>query len=100
MRVRFLDVAAAEFDGAVAYYDAAKAGLGDDFRNEVAHGLSRMKRHPLAWRAMGPDLRRYRLRRFPYGLIYHVLEDELLVVAVAHLHRRPGYWRDRVGQAS
>jgi hypothetical protein len=34
-------------------------------------------------------------RRFPYGVVYQILESEILVVAITHLHRRPGYWRDR-----
>lgn len=100
MQVRFLEVAAAEFDDAVAYYEAARGGLGEDFRLEVASGLQRIQRHPLAWRTVGPELRRYRLRRFPYGVIYHLESEAILVVAVAHLHRRPGYWRDRIAGKS
>ena len=41
-------------------------------------------------------MRRCRLSRFPYGLIYAVEGANMLVLAVAHLHRDPGYWRDRV----
>ena len=39
--------------------------------------------------------RRKLLRRFPFQLIYEVTAEEVLLVAVAHLRRRPGYWRDR-----
>jgi mRNA-degrading endonuclease RelE of RelBE toxin-antitoxin system len=41
-------------------------------------------------------VRRCRLRRFPYGLIYAIDEGDILIVAVAHTHRRPDYWRDRM----
>jgi len=44
---------------------------------------------------MGKNTRRCRTKRFPYGLIYRCKGDEILIVAVAHLHRRPGYWHDR-----
>jgi mRNA-degrading endonuclease RelE of RelBE toxin-antitoxin system len=37
-----------------------------------------------------------RLSRFPYGLIYTIDNGDILVLAVAHLHRRPDYWRDRL----
>ena len=51
-------------------------------------------RHPLA-----EGIRRYRLSRFPYGLIYTINNDDILVLAVAHLHRlRPDYWRDRLNR--
>jgi mRNA-degrading endonuclease RelE of RelBE toxin-antitoxin system len=41
-------------------------------------------------------VRRCRLRRFPYGLIYAIDRGDILIVAVAHAHRRPDYWRDRM----
>ncbi|CAN5490471.1 hypothetical protein BH10PSE6_BH10PSE6_28480 [soil metagenome] len=44
----------------------------------------------------GRSIRRCRLSRFPYGLIYTIDKYDVLVLAVAHLHRRPDYWRDRL----
>jgi len=41
-------------------------------------------------------MRRCLLRRFPYGLIYHEELGDILIVAMAHLHRQPEYWRDRL----
>ena len=41
-------------------------------------------------------MRRRMLNRFPYGLLYAVEADRIIVVAVMHLHRRPGYWKDRL----
>ena len=37
-------------------------------------------------------------RRYPYGVIYTCVGRDVLVLAIAHLHRRPGYWRDRLGE--
>jgi len=45
---------------------------------------------------LGEGVRRCRLRRFPYGLIYHADEVGVLLIAVAHTHRRPGYWSERL----
>ncbi len=97
--VRFLDVAQGELDEAVAYYDAETAGLGDQFLLEVMGALDRVRSYPEAWPAFGQSARRCLTRRFPYGIVYQVLPQELLVVAVAHLHREPGYWRRRIEQA-
>ena len=93
--VRFLDVAQAELDEAVAYYDAESAGQGDQFLMEVLATLDRIGGYPEAWPSFGQDVRRCLTRRFPYGIVYQVLATGILVVAVAHLHREPGYWRKR-----
>lgn len=97
-QVRFLDVAQRELDEAIAYYDAETAGLGGQFLLEVLGALDRIRSYPEAWAALGRSARRCLTRRFPYGIVYHVLPGEILVVAVAHLHREPGYWRRRVDQ--
>jgi len=41
-------------------------------------------------------VRLFRLERFPYQLVHIVDDGELIVLAVAHLHREPDYWRDRL----
>ena len=96
MTVRFLEVAQQELDEAIAYYDGQAPGLGDAFLLEVLASIDRIGRFPKAWHPLGENTRRCRLRRFPYGLIYHKANGEILIVAVAHSHRRPDYWRNRV----
>jgi toxin ParE2 len=94
--VRFLPEAAGELDEAVAYYNAQKAGLGSDFAVEVRDGLARVQQYPKGWQSLSGRIRRYRLQRFPYGLVYAPLAAEIVVVAVMHLHRKPGYWKGRL----
>jgi hypothetical protein len=96
VNVRFLEIARAELDEAVAYYNGQVAGLGDAFLIEAVAAIERIRQFPDAWHPLGESLRRCRLRRFPYGLIYHADGSGVLVIAVAHTHRRPGYWRDRL----
>lgn len=96
MDIRFLDVAQEEFDEAVEYYNAQAPGLGDEFLLEVLSTLERVRQFPNAWHPYTENSRRCQTRRFPYGVAYQILESEILVVAVAHLHRRPGYWFDRI----
>ena len=96
MTVRFLEVAQRELDEAIAYYNSQVPGLGDAYLVESVATIERIRRFPEAWQPLGEQVRRCRLRRFPYGLIYTVDEGDILVVAVAHTHRRPGYWRDRL----
>ena len=95
MTVRLLDVAQQELDEAIAYYNGESPGLGDAFLLDTVAAIDRIRRFPEAWHPLGNEIRRCRLRRFPYGLIYSKDEDGILVLAVAHTHREPGYWRDR-----
>jgi hypothetical protein len=87
--------AAAELAEAVAYYDGLVSGLGSEFAAEIRDGIRRIEEHPKAWPLMGDDIRRYRLNRFPYGLVYMVYQSEIVVLAVMHLHRQPCYWKER-----
>jgi hypothetical protein len=96
MEIRFLEVAQFELDEAIEYYNGQRVGLGDEFLLEVLGALERMKNYPEAWHPFSVRTRRCQTRRFPYGIIYHQIAGEILVVAVAHLHREPGYWRERI----
>ena len=96
MRVRILPEAQAEIEDAAEWYEQARRGLATEFLREIDAGLERVVESPKAWHALSSRLRRYRLDRFPYGIIYQLRKEEILVIAVAHLHRRPDYWRHRL----
>ncbi|MFZ4525565.1 MAG: type II toxin-antitoxin system RelE/ParE family toxin [Chlorobium sp.] len=94
--VRFLRVAQAELDAAIEYYNGEQSGLGNVFLLEVLHVLNRIVTHPQAWHPCTRSTRRCMLHRFPYGVLYQIRQQEILVVAVANLHRNPDYWIDRL----
>jgi len=96
VNVRVLEVAQQELDEAISYYNGQVAGLGDAFLLEVVAAIERIRRFPEGWHPLSEHVRRCRLRRFPYGLIYQPDKNEIIIVAVAHSHRRPSYWRDRL----
>jgi hypothetical protein len=98
VRVRVIEEAEAELDHAVAHYNELLAGLGTEFAANARDGLSHIEKFPDAWQLLGQRVRRYRLSRFPYGLVYARLESEIVVVAVMHLHREPEYWRERLAR--
>jgi len=95
MKLRFSRAAETDLAEAAAYYDEQFDGLGARLLDEVEAALGRITAFPEAWQALSENTRRCRLQRFPYGVIYRVKGDEVLVLAVAHLHREPGYWRER-----
>ena len=96
MTVRFLAVAQAELHDAIGWYNGQAPQLGGAFLVEIVKSLRLVERHPAAWQKLAPSIHRCRLARFPYGVIYTLDGSDILVLAVAHLHRAPNYWRDRV----
>lgn len=96
MKVLFLKQAQAETDDAVAWYSSQSQGLGTYFLDEIDRAIRRIKTFPLASPEIETGLRRCLLSRFPYGIIYGVDSGLIIVVAVAHLHREPRYWTERL----
>ena len=93
--VEFHSEAEAEFIAAAQYYESQAANLGLDFISAVEHTYQRLKTFPESGHPFGLRLRRVLVPGFPYGLLYRADPDRVLIVAVAHLRRRPGYWRNR-----
>jgi len=91
----FAKAAEVELDEVVTYYNLEKPGLGDDFSAEVEEAIRQVVEHPQRWALILHDKRRYHLKRFPYGLVYKIGSDRIFFLAVMHLKRRPGYWKDR-----
>ncbi len=96
MIVRLSRAAYLELREAREYYEHEQSGLGQRFLDDVEHARERILQLPLGWHPLSPNLRRCRLRHFPYGLIYRVHRDVIEIIAVAHLHRAPEYWRNRI----
>ena len=96
MRFHFHPRAEAEFDETVRYYEGCQAGLGLEFAEEVYAAIARISEYPEAWSEMSRNTRRCLVNRFPYGVIFQVKGDRLRIVAIANLHRRPDYWKNRV----
>jgi len=96
MKIAFLEVAQTELDDAIQYYNYEVNGLGDEFLTEVLKALRRISEFPEAWHPCSKRTRRFQTRRFPYGIIYQIRSQSILVIAIAHLHRNPEYWMDRL----
>ena len=96
MKVEFLDPAESEFIEAIGYYNGESEGLGYEFATEVNRTIGRIREYPNAWAQLSKRTRRCRTNRFPYGVIYQVRSDTILIVAIMHLHRDPESWKDRL----
>jgi toxin ParE2 len=96
MRIRFLEAAQQEVDDAVAWYDEREKEVGRDFLDELDRAIRRIKSFPLASTEIEPGIRRCLLARFPYGRIYGIEQELIIVIAVSQLHREPRYWIERL----
>jgi len=98
MRVIFSTLAKQELEDAARYYELEQEGLGRRFRAEVKRAARRIARYPRAWSIERGDIRKCSLYKFPYKLLYSIEQDHIFIVAVAHQHRRPDYWVDRIDE--
>jgi plasmid stabilization system protein ParE len=96
MRFYFHPDAEAEFDRAVEYYEQFQPGLGLEFAEEVYAAIARIIQYPDAWSALSKNSRRCLVSRFPYGVIYQIKSRSPRIIAVAHLNRAAGYWKERL----
>ncbi len=96
INVKFLTPAEAEFFDAISYYNIQSEGLGYEFAAEVKRTIGRIIQYPEAWTKLSKRTRRCRTNKFPYGVIYKVKEETLLIVAVMHLSREPQNWKSRL----
>jgi plasmid stabilization system protein ParE len=85
-----------ELEEAAFFYDSQVSGLGKDFVSNVEVAMEGIQRHPAAWPTVRPAIRRKRVARFPYALVYREYPAMIVVLAVMHLHRKPDYWTDRL----
>ena len=95
MELRFDTAARQELDAAHQWYEAQQPGLGFRYVREVENCSRLILRFPLAAPEITYGIRRVMVPRFPYGLLYRVHGETVYVLAVMHLHRRPGYWQGR-----
>jgi plasmid stabilization system protein ParE len=94
MKYRFTPEARVDLLAAADFYDMRKEGLGAEFAVDVGLALARVLEAPERWPEIERGVRRYRLDRFPYAVIYRISSGSMVdIIAVFDLRREPGSWR-------
>jgi toxin ParE1/3/4 len=96
MNYTFHPHAEKELEEIEGYYDSTRKELGNQFRNEMRTTLSRILEFPNAWPSLIAPVRRCRINRFPYEIVYQLKTGEVYVLAVRHERREPNYWMYRL----
>jgi plasmid stabilization system protein ParE len=91
----FNELAAAELNDAIRYYEHEQIGLGAAFLAEVRRCSAAILEYPEAGPVVQGTIRRWLCDKFPYALLYEPRPDQIRVLAVMHLKRRPNYWVGR-----
>ena len=94
---RFLLPAEIEMLEAAVHYGTQVEGLGTAFLASVESAVQDIAERPGAWPPVGNGIRKRQVYRFPYAVLYRIDPLEIVIVAVMHQRRRPGYWLARVG---
>lgn len=95
MRYEFHPEALAEYGHAARYYADCQEGLELRSMAAVEHAIDQILAAPERWRILEEDIRRCLTRVFPYAVLCTVEADFVLILAVMHCHREPGYWQHR-----
>ncbi len=93
--VNFQSEASAEIEATVEFYESRLEDLGIRFLSAVESGIERIAAFPESGSRVDEGIRKVTVAGFPYSIIYRNLEGNILILAVAHHYRLPGYWLNR-----
>lgn len=92
----FHQEAGAEFMEALQHYAGISPELGNRYYDEIHRLIAEACQSPGTFRFIRKPARRHFTHDFPYGIIYVGQSDNIWILAVMHLHRKPGYWTHRL----
>ena len=95
-RIVFHKAAVAEYEAALNWYLERSPFAAANFANEVNLAIDRIAAAPQRWPTANYGTRKFSLVRFPFIVFYREASSVIQVVAIAHGHRRPNYWQDRI----
>jgi toxin ParE1/3/4 len=94
-RVRLHPEAENEMIEAAAYYEAQQTDLGKRFLAAIQDAANSILINPRLYPVVDLDVRRCLTKVFPFGVLFRIEPDEIVIVAVMHLARHPDYWKRR-----
>lgn len=96
MKYVFHPAALTEYSEAVEFYAERRVEIAQTFINAVENTIFKIVEFPTRWPVIDEDIRRCLMGKFPYGILYTIEDNFILILAVMHCSREPGYWKDRV----
>lgn len=94
--VQFHEAATVDYEAAFDWYLERSELVAARFAAELDRAIALISEAPQRWPHGVHQTRRFLLQRFPFYIVYRDLPSVILVLAVAHGHRRPSYWKQRL----
>lgn len=95
-RIEFHEAASLELEAAFDWYLERSEPAAARFAAEIDEALASIAQAPQRWPQSNLGTSKFVLRRFPFVVFYRELALSIQIVAIAHGHRRPGYWKNRL----
>jgi plasmid stabilization system protein ParE len=94
--VSFHEAASAEFEAAFEWSYLRSDFVASKFAEEMSQAIEMISDAPNRWPTAHPGTRKFVLQRFPFAIYYRETPSGVQVLAIAHGHRKPGYWKNRL----
>ena len=94
--LEFHPEAEAEYLTSLDWYRGRSLNAATNLEREFLQAINKIESAPQRWPRYVLTSQRNVLHRFPFSIVYRAFPTRILVVAVAHAHRRPGYWAGRI----
>jgi len=88
MKVEYHPLTVSDLNNAIAYYNQLRAGLGAEFRSEVYAAIARARANPFQYAIVEHGIRRCFAHRFPYSVLFRLINEEAIRILVIRHHRR------------
>lgn len=96
MNIILLPPSDKELDDAFEYYNDQEISLGNSFYNEFMRAVDLIQAFPITWKKVGRHTHKINIKRFPYLLLYVIDGNNILITCMAHQHRSPTYYIERI----
>lgn len=91
MKVKILSLAKYEIEESYQFYQAESKELATRFKEDLSDSISLIQSFPKSWRLVSKNIRMCRMKIFPFGIMYQIRKDEILITSVFHFKREPKY---------
>ena len=96
LKIEIHELAALEFDEAIDWYEMQSQGLGKRFKSVVIRQIKKLQHNPGWYLKEEDNIYKAYVTKFPYKILFSFDEQKIVIWAIAHLHRKPWYWQERV----
>ena len=78
-----------EYSSAYIYYEDQQNGLGEKLEKETEYVLDKLKVNPFLFQRKYKHYREAILKKFPYNMVYEIIDNTVIVHSFFHAHRNP-----------